>query len=128
MLGGVEYLYRATRDCGGVDNTSGPSPGQGYLGRLKRELGIVRGQGRAWKCFAASVRAHSRRMSSPAGAADARSKDVADLAFGELPDRLAGMAAMQLAVGDLLAVLTPAQRRHAARLLPLCCLPAISRG
>ena len=62
-------------------------------------------------------------MSATAGA-DPRTEDVTDLVFGEPQDRLAALAAMQLAAAELLAVLAPAQQRQAARLLPLCCLPA----
>ena len=64
-------------------------------------------------------------MSAAVGA-DPRTEDVTDLAFGELQDRLAALAAMQLAAADLLAVLTPAQaapRRAAAPSV----LPAGSR-
>jgi hypothetical protein len=98
----------------------------GYLGQLKREVGIAAGQGKAWEDFASSLKANTRRMSANRSAASTAA-NVSDLAFGGLPDRLAALAAMKLAAADLLAILTPAQRRRAARLLPLCCLPEVGR-
>ena len=123
MLGAVEHPADATQTSVKLHVASGRG---GYLGQLKRELGIAAGQGKAWEGYASSLKANRRRMSASRGAASAAA-NVSDLAFGGLPDRLAALAAMKLAAADLLAVLTPAQRRRAARLLPLCCLPAGGR-
>jgi hypothetical protein len=127
MLGAVEHLQRATQANGEVDSEPGQSPRHGYLNRLKRDFGIVGAQAEAWQGFAATLRANARRMSAAVGA-DPRTEDVTDLAFGELQDRLVALAAMQLAAADLLATLTPAQGGRAARVLPLCCLPAAARS
>ena len=127
MLGAIEHPMGATQKNDRFQDASGPSQQGGYLGQLKRELGIVGGQGRAWEGFASSLRANARRMSAARDMAS-KSADECALAFGDLPHRLSDLAAMQLAAADLLAVLTPAQRRRAAQLLPLCCLPAAGRG
>ena len=127
MLGAIENSMGATHTSGKSHDASGSLGRGGYLGQLKRELGIAAGQRKAWENFAATLRANTRRMSATRrGALEA--VDVCDLAFGSLPDRLAALAAMQRAAADLLAVLTQEQRRRAARLLPLCCLPAAERG
>src|SRR5437016_3160706 len=127
MLGAIEHPMGARHTSGKSHDVSGPSRRSGYIGQLKRELGISAGQGKAWENFAATLKANTRRMSATRGAVS-EAADVSDLAFGSLPDRLAALAAMQRAAADLLAVLTPAQRRRAAQLLPLCCLPDASRG
>ena len=126
MLGAVEHLQRATRANGEVDREP-TSPRHCYLDQLKRDLGIVAGQGEAWGGFAAALRANARRMSATADADLTTASDVYDLAFGELQDRLAALAAMQQAAGELLATLTPVQGGRAARVLPLCCLPTAGR-
>ena len=127
MLGAVEHPMGATQTSVRFHDASEPSGRGGYLGRLKRDLGIVGGQSQAWESFASSLRANARRMGAARGVAS-KSADVCVLVFGSLPDRLAALAAMKPAATELLAVLTPAQRRQAARLLPLCCLPAAERG
>ena len=123
MLGAVAHPTDATQTSVELHVASGRG---GYLGQLKREVGIAAGQGRAWEGFASSLKGNTRRMSASRSAASTAA-NVSDLAFGGLPDRLAALAAMKLAAADLLAVLTPAQRCRAARLLPLCCLPEVGR-
>ena len=124
-LSAVEHPKGAVQGNAEFHDKSAPSAQGAYVGQLRRELGILGGQGKAWENFAASLRANARRISA---SADPKPDDEIDLVFGEPQDRLAALAAMQLAAGELLAVLAPAQQRQAARLLPLCCLPPASRN
>ena len=125
MLSAVEHPKGAVRGKAEFHDKPAPSAQGGYVGQLRRELGILGGQGKAWENFAASLRGNARRIS--ASADPKPDDDVIDRVFGEPQDRLASLAEMQLAAGELLAVLAPAQQRQAARLLPLCCLPAAGR-
>ena len=132
MLGAIEHRtgeHRtgAKQASDSVHAAYAPPGRGGYLGQLRRELGIAAGQATAWEGFASSLRANARRMSATRGAAS-EATDPSELAFGSLQDRTAALAAMRLAAADLLAALTPAQRHRAARLLPLCCLPAAGHG
>jgi len=122
MLGAIEHPMGATQTSRRIHAAPRSSRRGGYVGQLKRELGVAAGQGKAWASFAASLGANTQRMSATADTAS-QAADDCDLAFGGLQDRVAALAAMQIAAADLFAVLTPAQRDRAARLLPLCCLP-----
>jgi hypothetical protein len=97
-----------------------PSQAGGYTADLKTRLSIAPGQAQAWEAFADALSANTRRMRSGNAGGDSP--------FGSIAHRLDALVSMQGAAQQLLAVLEPAQRRAAVRVLPLCCLreaPAI---
>ncbi len=102
--------------CGG----SRASGAERYVAGLEVELGITQDQAEAWASFAECLWANARRMRGAACAPDQP--------FGKLQHRLAAAAAMRLATEELFKLLAPAQRRSAARLLPLCCLPPVGHA
>jgi len=86
----------------------------GYVASLKVQLAITDDQLRAWAEFAATLSANSRRM---------QRTDDEDQPFGLVEDRLAALASMRRAAGELFRVLRADQQCKALQLLPLCCLP-----
>jgi len=91
----------------------------GYVASLKVLLAITEDQLRAWAEFAATLSANSRRMQ--------RTNDE-DQPFGLVEDRLAALASMRRAAGELFPILRADQQCKALQLLPLCCLPQSHRS
>jgi hypothetical protein len=88
------------------------------LARLKTELGITAPQEAAWQAFAGKAAEQSAQMQALhqqhwAAGAPTTAPDQMSLRIGHMTQRLAGMQAMNTALTDLYAVLTPEQRKLA---------------
>ncbi|HZT47333.1 MAG TPA: Spy/CpxP family protein refolding chaperone [Hyphomicrobiaceae bacterium] len=116
--GGIGALQRRRKG----DRTPPRAPAD-FLADMEKALAITPRQAQAWEGFAATLESNACRMRSLPVAGEA-SLDALDLAFGTPKARLAALDSMRAAAADLFAVLSAAQQRTAARVLPLCCLPA----
>jgi hypothetical protein len=114
---GIGALHRRRED-----DRMPPRAPEGLLADMEKMLAITPRQAQAWEGFAATLESNACRMRSLPVAGEA-SRDALDLTFGTPRARLAALGSMRAAAADLFAVLSAAQQRAAARVLPLCCLP-----
>lgn len=109
----------------------GMRPGMGGMGfgygaaanldQLKTQLAITAEQESAWQAFAKQASEQSKQMQAMHAehwqATDLTAPAMMSLRIGAMTQRLAGMQAMNTALTDLYAVLTPQQRVTADRLM-----------
>jgi len=109
----------------------GMGPGMGGMGfgygaaanldQLKIQLAITAEQESAWQAFAKQASEQSKQMQAMHAehwqATDLTAPAMMSLRIGAMTQRLAGMQAMNMALTDLYAVLTPQQRATADRLM-----------
>ena len=95
--------------------------GAGNLEQLKTQLAITAEQESAWQAFAKQAGEQVKQMQAMhvehQQATDLSAPAMMSLRIGAMTQRLAGMQAMNTALTDLYAVLTPAQRATADRLM-----------
>ena len=88
------------------------------LAQLKTDLAITAAQEAAWQAFAGKAAEQAAQMQTlreqhRAAGAPTTAPEQMSLRIGHMTQRLAGMQAMNTALTDLYAVLTPEQRKLA---------------